>query len=95
MIEIGIKIELNWIKKLNGLSIRSDYGRMKLCNSLCELGYHIFAIDYRGYGDSSGTPSEVGVVNDVLALYKFIKSYQNQSRIFFWGHSLGTGFEIN
>ncbi|CAF0712806.1 unnamed protein product [Brachionus calyciflorus] len=70
---------------------RSDYGRMKLCKSLSELGYHIFAIDYRGYGDSTGTPSETGVVNDVLALYNFIKAYQNETKIFFWGHSLGTG----
>jgi hypothetical protein len=39
----------------------------------------------------AGVPSEDGVVKDVLTLYNFIKSYQNQSRIFFWGHSLGAG----
>ena len=65
---------------------------MKLCQSLTQLGYHVFAIDYRGFGDSTGTPSETGCVNDVLNLYNFIKAIQNKSRIFFWGHSLGTGF---
>ncbi|RNA44948.1 abhydrolase domain-containing 12B [Brachionus plicatilis] len=70
---------------------RSDYGRMKLCQSLAGLGYHVFAIDYRGFGDSTGTPSETGCVNDVLELYNFVKAIQKESKIFLWGHSLGTG----
>ena len=44
-----------------------------------------------GYGDSTGTPTEAGVVQDVLVLYNFLKSYQNQTRIYLWGHSLGSG----
>ena len=47
-----------------------------------------------GYGDSTGIPSETGVVKDVLVLYNFLKSYQNQTRIYLWGHSLGSGLEI-
>lgn len=64
---------------------------MNLCQNLANLGYHVFAIDYRGYGDSTGHPSEEGVVKDLMVLFNFIKSYQKQTKIFLWGHSLGTG----
>lgn len=70
---------------------RSAKSRVKLCLSLNELGYHVFAIDVRGFGDSTGTPSETGAVNDVLNLYNFIKRYQREANIHLWGHSLGTG----
>lgn len=55
------------------------------------MGYHVFAIDYRGYGDSTGWPSETGVVKDVMVLFNFIKSVEKTSKVFLWGHSLGTG----
>lgn len=55
----------------------------------------MFAVDVRGYGDSTGWPSEDGVVKDVLTLYNFIKAiiekHKAVPRIFFYGHSLGTG----
>lgn len=74
---------------------RSDGDRIKICSNLANLGYHVFAIDYRGYGDSTGTPSEDGIVKDVLNLHNFIKSYQKQAKIFLWGHSLGTGISAH
>uniref|UniRef100_A0A669QJ76 AB hydrolase-1 domain-containing protein n=1 Tax=Phasianus colchicus TaxID=9054 RepID=A0A669QJ76_PHACC len=37
-------------------------------------GFHILALDYRGYGDSSGHPSESGFTTDVLALYDWAKA---------------------
>lgn len=71
---------------------RSDQSRIDLCNSITGiLSYHVFSIDYRGHGDSSGEPSEKGVCNDVINLYNFIKTYRRQSRIFLWGHGLGAG----
>lgn len=70
---------------------RARVNRRGLCNRLNQMGYHVFSIDYRGYGDSSGWPSEKGVVNDVVTLYNFIKAVKNDSRVFLWGHSLGTG----
>ena len=74
---------------------RTESHRRNLCVNLNNLGYHVFAIDYRGFGDSSGWPSEDGVVKDVLVLFNFLKSYQNQSKIFLWGHSLGTGISAH
>jgi pimeloyl-ACP methyl ester carboxylesterase len=67
------------------------------------LGYHVFAVDYRGYGDSSGEPSESGVVADVIALYDLLRKYRptqlsieanriiSTGGVYFFGHSLGTG----
>lgn len=55
------------------------------------MGYHVFALDYRGYGDSTGEPTEEGVVNDVLKLYEIIRGHNENVRLFFYGHSLGTG----
>ncbi len=70
---------------------RSTPSRTEICKNLNQLGYHVLAIDYRGYGDSTGFPSETALVEDLVLLHNFIKSYQNQSRIYLWGHSLGTG----
>ena len=55
------------------------------------FGNHIVALDYRGYGDSTGTPSVQGVVHDVLHLFKSIRQACPQNPITIWGHSMGTG----
>jgi hypothetical protein len=48
---------------------------------------------FTGYGDSSQVePSEEGVVADTKAVYRWVKSKARGSKIFFWGHSLGTGY---
>ncbi len=48
---------------------RTVYFRRMMCTKLANLGYHVMAIDYRGYGDSTGWPSEQGVVNDVKLIF--------------------------
>ncbi|KAJ8965346.1 hypothetical protein NQ317_018799 [Molorchus minor] len=53
--------------------------------------FHIFAVDYRGYGDSSKAEmTETGIVGDIVNLYKWLKD-RSPSSIYIWGHSLGTG----
>ncbi|SPO23536.1 uncharacterized protein UTRI_02215 [Ustilago trichophora] len=58
---------------------------------------NVIAIDYRGFGDSSGTPSEEGLVEDANAAYRWIRVQQSQSKekqlpsITVFGQSLGTG----
>ncbi|KAG5882168.1 hypothetical protein JTB14_002892 [Gonioctena quinquepunctata] len=53
--------------------------------------FHIFAVDYRGYGDSSNAElTETNIVNDMEKFYKWLKAKTN-SKIYVWGHSLGTG----
>lgn len=54
---------------------------------------NVVAIDYRGFGDSTGTPSEQGLVEDAESAYRWIRHEQRgaaQSVVVF-GQSLGTG----
>lgn len=53
---------------------------------------HIIAIDYRGFGLSSGTPSEAGLIEDGLSAVRFAvdKLGIPTSRIAVLGQSLGT-----
>ncbi|KAI9298213.1 alpha/beta-hydrolase [Neoconidiobolus thromboides FSU 785] len=56
------------------------------------LHTQVLVLDYRGFGDSEGKPSEVGLFMDSLSLWKFlIKKGVKQSQITIMGHSLGTG----
>lgn len=65
--------------------------RVDLYKVLRKLGYHVIAVDYRGYGDSEPiSPTENGVVNDAIAAYRYISNL-TKNPIFVWGHSLGTG----
>lgn len=74
---------------------RGAYHRIELYQVLRKLGYHILALDYRGYGDSSKvSPSEIGVVRDSIAVYSYLTKLTKQP-IFLWGHSLGTGISTH
>ena len=51
--------------------------------------FTVYLMDYRGYGKSSGEPSEVALYSDALKLYDMIKP--KHGRISVGGRSLGTG----
>lgn len=54
---------------------------------------HVFAIDYRGFGISTGTPTEEGLITDGMTLLNFLTSPPLSippSRIAITGQSLGT-----
>lgn len=70
---------------------RGSYHRVQLYKLLSKLDFHVITIDYRGYGDSSGDPTEDGVVRDAYFTYKWIKERIGETKLFLWGHSLGTG----
>ncbi len=57
------------------------------------LDVNVVAIDYRGFGDSTGTPSEEGLVEDARAAYRWIRAQQQGQRqsVTIFGQSLGTG----
>ncbi|WWD20788.1 hypothetical protein CI109_105265 [Kwoniella shandongensis] len=70
------------------------------------LDCNVLAVDYRGFADSSGTPSEAGLLSDARAAYDFVhgKIFSGKSaganpqstreadqQIIVAGHSLGTG----
>ncbi|XP_037251019.1 lysophosphatidylserine lipase ABHD12-like [Falco biarmicus] len=74
---------------------RAASHRVQFLKTMGAAGFHILALDYRGYGDSSGYPTESGFTTDVLALYDWAKARSGNSSILFWGHSLGTGIATN
>lgn len=55
------------------------------------LGLNVFIFDYRGYGASSGRPSEEGSYRDALAAWNWLTQAQRQApeRIVLFGESLG------
>jgi uncharacterized protein len=54
-------------------------------------GTGLVALSYRGYGGSSGRPSEHGLLIDAAAAYEFAAARYPAQRIVLWGISLGTG----
>ncbi|XP_042188946.1 lysophosphatidylserine lipase ABHD12 [Callorhinchus milii] len=69
--------------------------RVQLYKVLSEQGFHVIALDYRGWGDSKGTPSESGMSTDAIYTYNWLKARSGKSSIYIWGHSLGTGVGTN
>ncbi|XP_072437400.1 lysophosphatidylserine lipase ABHD12 [Chiloscyllium punctatum] len=69
--------------------------RVQLYKVLSSQGYHVVAFDYRGWGDSEGTPSESGMTTDAVYTYKWLKARSGKSSVYIWGHSLGTGVATN
>ena len=54
--------------------------------------YSVYLINYRGYGNSQGSPSESGLFSDALAIYdELIKSHDS---ITAYGRSLGSGVAV-
>ena len=57
-------------------------------------GTGLLALSYRGYGGSSGSPSETGLVRDAEAVYAFAAARYETARLALWGESLGTGVAV-
>lgn len=62
-----------------------------ILRDLREAGFGAMAIDYRGFGGSSGTPTEAGLRLDVRAAFDFVRSAAPGSRIAVFAESFGTG----
>ncbi|HTT47144.1 MAG TPA: alpha/beta hydrolase [Pseudolabrys sp.] len=57
-------------------------------------GTGLLALCYRGYGGSSGTPSEQGLIGDAEAAYAFARARFPAKRIVLFGESLGTAVAV-
>ena len=57
-------------------------------------GTGLIALSYRGYGGSSGKPTEEGLIEDARAAYAFAVARYPIERLALWGESLGTGVAI-
>jgi hypothetical protein len=74
-----------------------------------EFSAHVIAIDYRGFGDSTGIPSEIGTTKDMFGLWKWLETIllespsqgdqgQGQRKIppiIIYSLSLGTGIAVD
>jgi abhydrolase domain-containing protein 12 len=68
---------------------RANGHRIELYKTLRKLGYHVIAVDFRGFADSSNlSPTEKGCVADSLAAYIYVKNLTNNP-LYLYGHSLG------
>ena len=56
-------------------------------------GYAVFAIDYRHYGHSEGTPTEANACSDAALAYDYMRTKLGvpADRIVLFGYSLGSG----
>jgi uncharacterized protein len=75
----------------NGGSLR---GRVDRFRALTADGTGLVALSYRGYGGSSGRPTEAGLLDDAEAAYAFAVARYPAGRIVLWGESLGTGVAV-
>ena len=64
---------------------------------LRKLGYNIFLVDYRGFGESDGrVPSETTVYEDAEAAWNYLVADRGvpTSQLYIYGHSLGGAIAI-
>ena len=76
--------------------------RIQAYKHFTALGMNVVAIDYRGFGDSQGKPTEEGLLRDARATYRWVIERQKACELFtpskslsgqilLSGQSLGTG----
>jgi fermentation-respiration switch protein FrsA (DUF1100 family) len=75
----------------------SQFDRPLHYAGLRQLGLNLLAFDYRGYGESEGSPSEAGLYRDADAAYRYLRENLSvsPSRIIIFGHSLGSAVAID
>jgi uncharacterized protein len=69
-------------------------GRVDRFRRLIKDGIGLVGVEYRGYGGSSGTPTEQGLIADAQAAYAFAAARYPVSQIVVWGESLGSGVAV-
>ena len=76
----------------NAEAIASRWERFELFR---DQGYGVFALGYRGFGGSTGTPTEQGLMSDAAAGLDWLNtSGIAMDKIVLFGESLGTGIAI-
>jgi abhydrolase domain-containing protein 12 len=65
--------------------------RVQHAKAWSRMGANVLALDYRGFGDSAGTPSEPGLARDAQAAWAWLRAHGAEAeRVAVVGHSLGT-----
>ncbi len=59
---------------------------------IVEAGYGVLLLEYRGFGENTGSPSEKGLIADAEAGLHFIHLKQGKNaKVIYYGMSMGTG----
>lgn len=67
-------------------------GRMSLGREFMEEGLGLLLLEYRGYGDNKGNPTEQGLYEDARTAIRFLHQQGVQNKnIVLYGESLGSG----
>jgi uncharacterized protein len=75
----------------NGEVLANLVGRFR---EITSDGTGLIALSYRGYGGSSGSPSEFALLQDAAAVYDFARARYAADRLLLWGFSLGSGVAV-
>ena len=75
----------------NASTLEGDVGRWR---RIAGQGAGFLAIAYRGYGGSTGTPTEKGLYQDSLAAYGWLAKRASADNIVIHGFSLGSGVAV-
>uniref|UniRef100_A0A0N4ZNK2 Hydrolase_4 domain-containing protein n=1 Tax=Parastrongyloides trichosuri TaxID=131310 RepID=A0A0N4ZNK2_PARTI len=70
------------------LGYRGNTKSVELINFMGDRDAHSFAIDYRGFADTTGEFSEVKCYEDLKFVYKYVHKFA-PNRIGLWGHGMG------
>ncbi|HEY1386606.1 MAG TPA: alpha/beta fold hydrolase [Dongiaceae bacterium] len=68
--------------------------RSERFSQLAEDGSGVLVVSWRGYGGSTGSPTEEGLMADARAAYDVVRSRIEPDRIVLFGESLGTGVAV-
>jgi fermentation-respiration switch protein FrsA (DUF1100 family) len=70
--------------------------RSSLAAALRGLGLSVLLFDYRGFGDSEGSPGEVGLYEDARAVRRYLagRSDVRSDRLVYFGESLGSAVAV-
>jgi pimeloyl-ACP methyl ester carboxylesterase len=87
--------ERRWIYFLHGNAGNVSTSAPWL-SALHKLGINVFALDYRGYGESGGVPSELGIYRDSSAGYEYLMKSRSvePNHLLVYGHSLGAAVAV-
>jgi hypothetical protein len=81
---------------LHGNAENIGYGLPRL-KEFSALGLNLFALDYRGYGKSEGSPDEAGVYRDADAAYRYLVEeggFRGED-VILYGNSLGGAVAVD
>jgi len=90
--------KVGWILYFHGASGNvSTLGYNEAWSKFRRLGLGVVAVDYRGYGESTGTPSEAGLYQDADAAYSYLvnRMHVPPQRVLIYGYSLGSAVAID